>query len=106
MKCLILSLLIGFSGGVFAVEIPTEPTQIQPTNPSAKPTEVDMNQFKNLPAADKRSKIHADVICQMPDGSSLKLGDAGYKECMELKANRVMNQPHSPEAAPYDPRTK
>jgi hypothetical protein len=113
MKCLISSLLfalmICLAPLVQAAEpVPPsmQPSKIEPIQQTAKPAEVDMNQFKNLPPPDKRSKVHADVNCQAPDGAILKLGDAGFKECMELKANRVMNQPHSPEAAPYDPRTK
>ncbi len=107
-RLLPIACLLAFFGAV-ALAAPVKKVNPNPSTTSEvdqSQDQLNMQQFKNLPPADKRGKVHADVICQMPDGSTLKMGDAGYKECMEIQANRVMNQPHSPEAAPYDPRTK
>lgn len=71
----------------------------------SKTGDIDMNQFKNVPPAQKGPKLKVNAVCEMADGSLRKPGELGYKDCIETKANRIMNQPHPPEAVPYEPRT-
>lgn len=67
--------------------------------------DIDMTQFQGVKPAQKGPKLNVNSTCETQDGSLLKKGDRGYKDCLEFKANRVMNQPHPPEAVPYEPRT-
>ncbi len=75
-----------------------------PTKTSSPTGDIDMTQFKNLTPPKRQGRIKIGVSCKRPDGTVLKQGDVGFKECIEVNENRVMNQPQPPEATPYDPR--
>jgi hypothetical protein len=79
--------------------------EVPPTTIPSGKGDVDMTQFRNLKPAKKGPKLKVNTTCEDVDGSLLKRGDRGYKDCIENKANRVMNQPQPPEAVPYEPRT-
>jgi hypothetical protein len=79
--------------------------EVPPPTENPETGDVDMTQFRGLKPAQKGPKLKVNSTCEDADGSLLKRGDRGYKDCIENKANRVMNQPHPPEAVPYEPRT-
>jgi len=82
------------------------PVQTTPTNTTKPSTgDVDMKQFKNIPPARKGAKVDVNISCVRADGTSVKKGDRGYKECLEIEENRLMKKNIPPEAAPNDPRT-
>jgi hypothetical protein len=109
---IILSLLFISSLSAGAIPPPSKldlvPDEKKPAKapPSQSTTgDIDMKQFQNVPRPTKRAaRIDVNVSCQMPDGTTRKKGDRGYKECIENEENRVLKQPNLPEAEPYDPR--
>jgi len=109
VKIIIPILLLTFSAGAEPMpqkQADLTPVQTTPTNTTKPSTgDVDMTQFKNVPPARKGAKVDMNVSCVRTDGTTLKKGDRGYKECLEIEENRLMKKTIPPEAVPNDPRT-